>query len=148
MTILKTGHAFSKDLDTHQNRYGGGGIRSSSRTSCPLRQPRLILLPAPSWRLFLAPLGEGLGSNPSSSGTLKPQTLVKNRYGGGGIRTLDTLWGYNSLAGSPIRPLSHPSNKFLGAGGIRTHGTLRYNGFQDRLLKPLGHRSRRCGITQ
>ena len=30
---------------------------------------------------------------------------------------------------------------FIGAGGIRTPGTLRYNGFQDRLLKPLGHRS-------
>ena len=28
-----------------------------------------------------------------------------------------------------------------GAGGIRTPGTLRYNGFQDRLLQPLGHRS-------
>lgn len=29
-----------------------------------------------------------------------------------------------------------------GEGGIRTHGTgLPYNGFQDRLLKPLGHLS-------
>ena len=28
-----------------------------------------------------------------------------------------------------------------GAGGIRTPGTFRHNGFQDRLLKPLGHRS-------
>jgi hypothetical protein len=28
-----------------------------------------------------------------------------------------------------------------GAGGIRTPGTLRHNGFQDRLLQPLGHRS-------
>ena len=26
-----------------------------------------------------------------------------------------------------------------GAGGIRTPGTFRYNGFQDRRLKPLGH---------
>ena len=28
-----------------------------------------------------------------------------------------------------------------GKGGIRTHGTLLSNGFQDRLLKPLGHLS-------
>lgn len=26
-------------------------------------------------------------------------------------------------------------------GGIRTHGTLLYDGFQDRFLKPLGHLS-------
>ena len=31
----------------------------------------------------------------------------------------------------------------FGAGGIRTPGTLRFNGFQDRLLQPLGHRSRK-----
>ena len=31
---------------------------------------------------------------------------------------------------------SHDTN---GAGGIRTPGTFRYNGFQDRRLKPLGH---------
>ncbi len=29
--------------------------------------------------------------------------------------------------------------KLNGAGGIRTPGTLRYNGFQDRRLQPLGH---------
>ena len=40
------------------------------------------------------------------------------------------------------------SQKFLdnegnGEGGIRTHGTRQeFNGFQDRLLKPLGHPSR------
>lgn len=28
-----------------------------------------------------------------------------------------------------------------GAGGIRTHGTLLFDGFQDRCLRPLGHRS-------
>ena len=28
-----------------------------------------------------------------------------------------------------------------GEGGIRTPGTLRLNGFQDRLLRPLGHLS-------
>ena len=31
-------------------------------------------------------------------------------FGAGGIRTPGTLAGYNSLAGSPIRPLSHRSN--------------------------------------
>jgi hypothetical protein len=62
--------------------------------------------------------------------------------GEGGIRTPGTLLGYNSLAGSPIRPLSHLSNnQYLGEGGIRTHGALRLNGFQDRLLRPLGHLS-------
>ena len=29
-----------------------------------------------------------------------------------------------------------------GAGGIRTPDTFRYNGFQDRRLKPLGHCSK------
>jgi hypothetical protein len=42
--------------------------------------------------------------------------------GEGGIRTPGTLSGYNSLAGSPIRPLSHLSNYHSGAGGIRTPG--------------------------
>lgn len=33
--------------------------------------------------------------------------------------------------------------KFNGEGGIRTHGTRQeFNGFQDRLLKPLGHPSK------
>ena len=68
-------------------------------------------------------------------------------FGAGGIRTPGTLAGHNSLAGSPIRPLSHRSSvkktfhALPGAGGIRTPGTLRHNGFQDRLLQPLGHRS-------
>ena len=31
------------------------------------------------------------------------------------------------------------SSDITGAGGIRTPGTFRYNGFQDRRLKPLGH---------
>jgi hypothetical protein len=65
---------------------------------------------------------------------------------------------HNSLAGSPIQPLSHLSksvrvflNRFdspvwsnpltIGGGGIRTHGRLPRTGFQDRLLKPLGHPS-------
>ena len=39
--------------------------------------------------------------------------------------------------------LYKPANRLNGGGGsrIRTHGTSRHNGFQDRLLKPLGHPS-------
>lgn len=65
---------------------------------------------------------------------------------------------HNSLAGSPIQPLSHLSKSVkrvqvtsvwagrsnpppCGGGGIRTHGRLPRTGFQDRLLKPLGHPS-------
>ena len=34
-------------------------------------------------------------------------------------------------------------NEGNGEGGIRTHGTRQeFNGFQDRLLKPLGHPSK------
>ncbi len=32
-------------------------------------------------------------------------------------------------------------NVSYGEGGIRTHGTLRFNSFQDYLLRPLGHLS-------
>ena len=41
-------------------------------------------------------------------------------FGAGGIRTPGTLSGHNSLAGSPIRPLSHRSkeNKFHRAGRL------------------------------
>lgn len=58
---------------------------------------------------------------------------------------------HNSLAGSPIRPLSHLSSSCMtlimsirkksGERGIRTPGSLRPCGFQDRLLRPLGHLS-------
>ncbi len=97
---------------------------------------------------------------------LYPAELWLQKNGEGGIRTLGTRSGYNSLAGSPIQPLSHLSiyihvltgsfgllnqqNQHgkpihmaggYGEGGIRTHGTLRLNGFQDRLLRPLGHLS-------
>ncbi len=38
---------------------------------------------------------------------------------------------------------SRSNKKSNGEGGIRTHGTRQeFNGFQDRLLKPLGHPSR------
>ena len=43
-------------------------------------------------------------------------------------------------------PLVDDSNPRLaassgGGGGIRTPGTVRYSGFQDHRLKPLGHSS-------
>jgi hypothetical protein len=33
-----------------------------------------------------------------------------------------------------------------GEGGIRTHGTLRFNGFQDRRFRPLSHLSSKHAI--
>ena len=38
-------------------------------------------------------------------------------------------------------PLRGPLYVFGGSGGIRTPGTLRYNGFQDRRVRPLCHTS-------
>ncbi len=35
-----------------------------------------------------------------------------------------------------------------GEGGIRTPGTLRYNGFQDRRFRPLSHLSRIPAVAQ
>ena len=60
-----------------------------------------------------------------------------------GIRTLDTGFGpYTRLAGERLRPTRPTLQKNDGGGGgIRTHGTCTLNGFQDRLLKPLGHPS-------
>ena len=49
---------------------------------------------------------------------------------------------HNCLAGSPIQPLSHLSKRDLnndGGSRIRTHGTSRHNGFQDRRFRPLSH---------
>ena len=40
-------------------------------------------------------------------------------------------------------PQSPDGARAGGGGGIRTPGTFRYNGFQDRRLKPLGHSSAR-----
>ncbi len=43
---------------------------------------------------------------------LYPAELQPHKFfGAGGIRTPGTLSGYNSLAGSPIRPLSHRSKE-------------------------------------
>ena len=51
---------------------------------------------------------------------------------------------YTSLAGKRLRPLGHRSLSYQGLfgwRGIRTPGGLHLNGFQDRLLRPLGHPS-------
>ncbi len=67
--------------------------------------------------------------------------------GEAGIRTL----GGDLLSPQPLsrRPRSStpapPQVRITckgGGSGIRTHGNLRYDGFQDRCLKPLGHPSR------
>ena len=52
------------------------------------------------------------------------------------------LAGYDALARRWIRPLSHISNRghvYENGGGhrIRTYGTLRYGGFQNRCNRPL-----------
>ena len=69
---------------------------------------------------------------------------------------------YNSLAGSPIRPLSHLSRPCT-AGHTDLRGTcppptrrgrdsnprsFTLNGFQDRLLRPLGHLSEACTLPE
>ena len=116
-----------------------------------------MLYPAELQPLIDFPL-QGRGVLLCKTPKSKIQRIFDN--GAGGIRTPGTLSGHNSLAGSPIRPLSHrskdhcsgvlrsktPKSKIQGifdngAGGIRTPGTFRHNGFQDRLLQPLGHRS-------
>ena len=68
-----------------------------------------------------------------------------------GIRTLERAFTRYSLsrrapsANSAISPSSSKQSiikRVYGGGSrIRTHGTSRYSGFQDRRLKPLGHPS-------
>ena len=95
-----------------------------------------------------------------------PGQTRRNSYGEGGIRTPGTLSGYNALAGRPIRPLSHLSLSSTPLDRHRMHRRIplpsrgeeqgirdrrgrdsnprnrkRLNGFQDRLLRPLGHLS-------
>ena len=99
---------------------GAGGIRlpvahfvfAPSRPPAPLnRLPWRFSfqnLPVPQGR------GSGFESHIRVCGVLQSKTpKIKSAcafyYGAGGIRTLGTLAGHNSLAGSPIRPLSHRS---------------------------------------
>ena len=49
-------------------------------------------------------------------------------------------WG--SFSPKPPRVRIPYQGSYTGAGGIRTPGAFRHNGFQDRRLKPLGHCSR------
>ena len=41
----------------------------------------------------------------------------------------------------PLRYIAKAFDDFCGGGGIRTPGTFRYDGFQDRSIKPLWHSS-------
>ena len=56
-----------------------------------------------------------------------------------GVQLLSREPDSAALAPLPYR------NRRRGAGGIRTLGALRHSGFQDRLLRPLGHRSNQRG---
>jgi hypothetical protein len=46
---------------------------------------------------------------------------------------------FTTRAGNQNGPFGGPFKCFGGSGGIRTPGTLRYNGFQDRRVRPLCH---------
>ncbi len=86
---------------------GGFGLRRKRRV-CSYDPPSPSA--GGSCRLFLPLVGEGFVSNP-------PFNLRVYKNGAGGIRTPGTLLGHNSLAGSPIRPLSHRS---INSGVART----------------------------
>lgn len=65
---------------------------------------------------------------------LKPLSHI-SIFGAGGQFSLSLTHGTSVYLGRFPRITG-------GSGGIRTHGTLRYDGFQDRCLKPLSHTSR------
>ena len=61
---------------------------------------------------FLLPIAGGTHDRiPARQFSLLPKGF--SIYGAGGIRTPGTLLGHNSLAGSPIRPLSHRSKGYI-----------------------------------
>ena len=64
---------------------------------------------------------------------LKPLSHI-SIFGAGGQFSLSLTHGTSVYLGRFPRITG-------GSGGIRTHGTLRYDGFQDRCLKPLSHTS-------
>ena len=73
--------------------------------------------------------------------------IIKIFGGEGGIRTLAPVTQPNPLAGDPLEPLeyfSKHSNYFILAERVGFEPTvpLSITGFQDQLLKPLGHLSR------
>ena len=103
--------------------HGAGGIRSSSRASCALLRPASALFrrhPAASSSLRSARASFRI---PNVKPKLWNQRLFVAFHGAGGIRTPGTLLGHNSLAGSPIRPLSHRSSHTvpdrIGGFGLR-----------------------------
>ena len=64
----------------------------------------------------------------------------------GGDSNPRTRYQVNSLAGSPIRPLSHLS-KSSGERGIRTPGEFPHSSFQDCHHRPLGHLSNKSALS-
>jgi hypothetical protein len=132
-----------------EKRGGEGGIRTLG-TVLPV-QPLSRRLPSADsatspnpWGTFPVPfelsniLAEGVGFDrwglggfaialPASSPTA---ALLKSRSSS------------FSSASAPVRILSSSGVEHPGGGSrIRTHGSSRFNGFQDRCLKPLGHPS-------
>ena len=59
-----------------------------------------------------------------------------------GFEPMLPLSNTNGLANRPLQPLEYFSKRLLGGeGGIRTHGSFTFTGFQDQHHKPLGHLS-------
>ena len=69
--------------------------------------------------------------------------LLQQRYGSNPPTVCNNLiYSVEFYAVKLLNKKNAPAFFLSGAGGIRTPGTLRHNGFQDRLLQPLGHRSK------
>lgn len=74
---------------------------------------------------------------------------VRSQHGGGlGIRTLATVTRPNDLANRPLQPLEYfsrldllPINYVAERVGFEPTVPFGITGFQDQLLKPLGHLS-------
>ena len=96
------------------------------RTSDPQFR-KLMLYPAELWSHF------GKGG-------------IRVSFRKGGDSNPRTRYQVNSLAGSPIRPLSHLS-KIHGERGIRTPGEFPHSSFQDCHHRPLGHLSSKSALS-
>ena len=67
--------------------------------------------------------------------------IIKIFGGEGGIRTLAPVTQPNPLAGDPLEPLEYFSIFMAERVGFEPTVPLSITGFQDQLLKPLGHLS-------
>jgi hypothetical protein len=119
--------------------YGGeGGIRiSSPQWGRVDEQKRLLTQTFFLWR-------GGRDSNPRPR--FKPRHSLSRRAQSA---TLAPPQGFTIFdcrlsifwSGGPIKNRQSEIVNRGGGSGIRTHGSLRYDGFQDRYLQPLGHPS-------